>query len=91
VTEDAWRLTLPLCYGDRPVGKLSILGSCGGSQGLAEMQQMLEYLEPLEAEIGRIVEEAETQFEAGNPMVTRPAALSARPGVTPGAALSLPS
>jgi len=69
-SEDAWRLTLPLSYGDRPVGKLSILGASGGSQGVMEMQQLLDFLEPLEADIGRIVEEAAVQL--GTPSSVSP-------------------
>lgn len=55
VTEESWRLTLPLNLAGRPIGKLALLGSCGGAQGLAEMQQMLDFLAPLEQEVAHIV------------------------------------
>jgi len=90
-TEDAWRLALPLSYGDRPVGKLSILGSSSGAQGLSEMQHLLEYLEPLEAEIARIVEEVETQLGGASPLAARPGTSTSRPTGKPSQVLSLPS
>jgi hypothetical protein len=42
------------------VGRLVVEGKSAGAQCLAEMQQVLDFLEPLEAEIGRIVDDAET-------------------------------
>jgi UDP-GlcNAc:undecaprenyl-phosphate GlcNAc-1-phosphate transferase len=70
-SEDAWRLTLPLSYAERPVGKLSVLGASSGSQGLQEMQQLLEFLEPLEAQIARLVDDAEVQLGAPNALAVR--------------------
>lgn len=53
--EDAWQVTLPLVFEDRPIGKLSLVGAAGGRQALADMQQLLDYLESLDAEIAQIV------------------------------------
>jgi UDP-GlcNAc:undecaprenyl-phosphate GlcNAc-1-phosphate transferase len=55
--EDAWKITLPLSYADRSIGKLSILGGSAGAQGLTDMQHVLDFLEPLEAEIAQLIEE----------------------------------
>jgi UDP-GlcNAc:undecaprenyl-phosphate GlcNAc-1-phosphate transferase len=55
--EDSWKVTLPLTYADRPIGKLAILGGSAGAQGLTDMQQVLDFLEPLEAEIAQLIEE----------------------------------
>jgi UDP-GlcNAc:undecaprenyl-phosphate GlcNAc-1-phosphate transferase len=54
-----WRMALPLVCADRPVGRLVVEGKSAGSQCLAEMQQVLDFLEPLEAEIARIVDDVE--------------------------------
>jgi hypothetical protein len=80
-SEDAWKLSLPLAYGDRPIGKLTILGSSTGAEGLAEMQFLLEFLQPLEAEIGRIVEEV--QPAGPSPLFNRRSAAVGRPATTP--------
>jgi UDP-GlcNAc:undecaprenyl-phosphate GlcNAc-1-phosphate transferase len=57
--EGLWRMALPLICGDRPVGRLLVEGKSAGAQCLAEMQQVLDFLEPLEAEIARIVDDVE--------------------------------
>jgi UDP-GlcNAc:undecaprenyl-phosphate GlcNAc-1-phosphate transferase len=54
---DAWKIALPLAYSGRPIGKLSILGGSAGAQGLTDMQHVLDFLEPLEAEIAQLIEE----------------------------------
>jgi UDP-GlcNAc:undecaprenyl-phosphate GlcNAc-1-phosphate transferase len=53
--DDAWRITLPLVLEDRPIGKLLLIGAAGGRQAVADMQQLLDYLETLEADIAAIV------------------------------------
>jgi UDP-GlcNAc:undecaprenyl-phosphate GlcNAc-1-phosphate transferase len=53
--ENGWRLTLPLLFGDRPAGKLSAIGSSSGSQAVADMQQLLDFLESFESEIKETV------------------------------------
>ncbi len=52
----AWRMSVPLHYAGRPIGRLLIAGS-NGATTLADMQRMLDYLEPLESEVARVVEE----------------------------------
>jgi len=52
---DAWKLTLPLTLNEQPIGKLTVLGSSGGTQALADMQQILDYLEPLHSRIAEII------------------------------------
>jgi UDP-GlcNAc:undecaprenyl-phosphate GlcNAc-1-phosphate transferase len=60
-TGDAWRMALPLNYGGGPIGRLLIVGGDGGAT-LAEMQQVLDFLEPLESEISRLIDEVEANF-----------------------------
>jgi hypothetical protein len=80
-SDDAWKLSLPLTYGDRPIGKLTILGSSTGAEALAEMQFLLEFLQPLEAEIGRIVEEV--QPASPSPLFNRRSAAVGIPATSP--------
>ncbi len=67
--DGAWRIVLPLSYGDRPIGRLLIAGRVGG-RSLAEMQAMIDFLEPLESEIARLIEEVEADH-AVSPAVRR--------------------
>jgi UDP-GlcNAc:undecaprenyl-phosphate GlcNAc-1-phosphate transferase len=53
--DDVWRITLPLALDEKPVGKLTLVGAAAGRQALVDMQQMLDYLDSLEAEIADIV------------------------------------
>ncbi|MCC6493806.1 MAG: undecaprenyl/decaprenyl-phosphate alpha-N-acetylglucosaminyl 1-phosphate transferase [Pirellulales bacterium] len=69
VTDACWRVTLPLSLADRPIGRLLLLGSCGGPEGLAEMQRMLDFLEPLDDQIAHIANGA----GAAAPFKLRPA------------------
>ncbi len=69
-----WRISLPLRCGDRPVGKLVVEGRSAGAEGLADMQQVLDFLEPLEAEIARIVDDAESLLTTDGQSRLRPAA-----------------
>lgn len=82
--EDAWRMVLPLTYGSRSIGRLLIAGRVGGNK-LVEMQHMLDFLEPLEAEMARLVEEAEADL-AVNGSPTRLGAPRRRTGAEPIAA-----
>jgi hypothetical protein len=52
--DDAWRMTIPLMYERQLIGKLSLQGSTCGDQAVLDMQQLLEYLEPLHGEIAQI-------------------------------------
>jgi hypothetical protein len=65
--DDAWRIVIPLTCEDQPIGKLSLVGSTGGVQALADMQQLLEYLEPLDGEIAQIV--AGDKYVSTTPLV----------------------
>ncbi len=53
--DDLWRITLPLMLDQKPIGKLTVLGAAAGREALADMHQLLDYLESLEAEIADIV------------------------------------
>jgi UDP-GlcNAc:undecaprenyl-phosphate/decaprenyl-phosphate GlcNAc-1-phosphate transferase len=78
--DGVWRLSLPLNYGGRPIGRLLIEGGASGDS-LAEMQLMIDFLEPLASEVARLVEEVEAEG-ASKPL---PAGAVARPGITAGA------
>jgi UDP-GlcNAc:undecaprenyl-phosphate GlcNAc-1-phosphate transferase len=65
--EDAWRMTVPLTLDGRPIGKLTLAGTTGTQHALADMQQILDYLESLDAEIAQVVagdEHAAERFKA---------------------------
>ncbi|HYO25707.1 MAG TPA: MraY family glycosyltransferase [Lacipirellulaceae bacterium] len=81
--ESSWRMALPLTYGDRSVGRLLLTGH-GSERNLAQMQQMLEYLEPMEAEIARILEES----QADRAPAARPVSSNRRRGVEVGYAVA---
>ena len=66
-SEDVWRMSIPLVHDGQSIGRLSLVGSTGGEQALADMQQLLEYLEPLDGEIAQIV--ADDEYAATQPMV----------------------
>jgi UDP-GlcNAc:undecaprenyl-phosphate GlcNAc-1-phosphate transferase len=57
--DDVWRLTLPLAYEEKPIGKLTLVGATAGREALADMQQMLDYLDSLDAEIADVVADEE--------------------------------
>ena len=62
--EEPWRIVLPLTYGTRSIGRLLVVGSPGENK-LVQMQHFLDFLEPLEAEMARFVEQAEADLAAG--------------------------
>jgi len=64
--DSGWRLAFPLTLGDRPIGKLSAIGSSAGSQAVTDMQQLLDFLESFESEIRQTV--ADDQSVAPSPM-----------------------
>ena len=55
--DDVWRITLPLAFDEKPIGKLTLVGAAAGRQALEDMQQMLDYLDSLDAEIADVVAE----------------------------------
>jgi UDP-GlcNAc:undecaprenyl-phosphate GlcNAc-1-phosphate transferase len=70
--DDVWRIAMPLHVAGRPVGRLLIAGHAG-KDNLSAIQQALDYLEPIEAEMTRLVEEA-----APDPAAARPEAAARR-------------
>jgi hypothetical protein len=44
-----------LALDESPIGKLTLVGAPAGRQALADMQQMLDYLDSLDAEIADVV------------------------------------
>jgi UDP-GlcNAc:undecaprenyl-phosphate GlcNAc-1-phosphate transferase len=72
--DDTWRMTVPLVLDGRPIGKLALVGASIGRSAVADMQQLLDYLEPLDAEIAQIV--------AGDePVVERTVVAEAAPAI----------
>jgi UDP-GlcNAc:undecaprenyl-phosphate GlcNAc-1-phosphate transferase len=67
-SDGTWRLTVPLMYRERTIGKLSILGGSVGSQALADVQHFLDFLEPLDEEIARLVEDRSPQVSVAPPI-----------------------
>ncbi|MCA9235117.1 MAG: undecaprenyl/decaprenyl-phosphate alpha-N-acetylglucosaminyl 1-phosphate transferase [Planctomycetales bacterium] len=65
-----WELSLPLTHHGTTVGKLSATGRQNGAAGAQQLQELLEYVEPLESQLARVIAvetEAATQH---NPVVT---------------------
>lgn len=55
VTNEPWRLNLPLSLEERPIGKLTIVGAAGGREALADLEHLCEYLDFLHEEIAQVV------------------------------------
>jgi UDP-GlcNAc:undecaprenyl-phosphate GlcNAc-1-phosphate transferase len=55
-SSDTWHLTIPLSLDGQQIGKISVTGMTGGSLALQEIQQVLDFLEPLESEIERFLD-----------------------------------
>lgn len=55
VGTNAWQIVLPLTQNDRQIGKLSLLGGSSSTANLVEMQQLLDYLDPLEAQLALLI------------------------------------
>jgi UDP-GlcNAc:undecaprenyl-phosphate GlcNAc-1-phosphate transferase len=58
-SDNGWRLALPLTHNDRPIGKLSIVGSSAGIQAISDVQQLMEFLDAFESEIKHLVADDE--------------------------------
>jgi UDP-GlcNAc:undecaprenyl-phosphate GlcNAc-1-phosphate transferase len=67
-SESVWRVTLPLTFDNRSIGQLSLVGAANGRQAMAEIQQLLDYLESLHEEISHIVASREP---VGGPIAAR--------------------
>jgi UDP-GlcNAc:undecaprenyl-phosphate/decaprenyl-phosphate GlcNAc-1-phosphate transferase len=52
--EGAWQFTLPLTLENRPIGKLTLVGSSSGQDALLDMQRLLDYLESLHDQISEV-------------------------------------
>jgi hypothetical protein len=48
-------MTVPLVFDGKPIGKLALVGGLGSPNPVIDMQQLLEYLESLDAEVAQIV------------------------------------
>lgn len=48
---DAWHMSIPLRLAGQTIGKISVTGQSSGREGLQEIQQVVDFLEPLESEI----------------------------------------
>jgi len=57
-SKEAWQVSIPLSVGEKQVGKLSFSGASSGRKALQEMQQLIDFLEPLELEIERVIEDS---------------------------------
>ena len=53
--DDVWKITLPLQYEGQTIGKLSILGDSARSNGMKAMQEVLDFLEPLENNFSKML------------------------------------
>jgi UDP-GlcNAc:undecaprenyl-phosphate GlcNAc-1-phosphate transferase len=76
--DSAWRIALPLTYGERLIGRLLIAGRASEDH-LAAMQDVLDFLEPMETELSRLVDEAEAELAASRAgaVARQPAAATA--------------
>lgn len=52
---EPWRLSLPLALDDRPIGKLTVFGTTSGSEAIADLEPLTEYLSFVQDEIAQIV------------------------------------
>jgi UDP-GlcNAc:undecaprenyl-phosphate GlcNAc-1-phosphate transferase len=62
---DTWRATLPLTFDERPIGKLSVIGSSSGKRALADMHHFIDFLESLHDEIVRIATSEDERLKVG--------------------------
>jgi UDP-GlcNAc:undecaprenyl-phosphate GlcNAc-1-phosphate transferase len=70
--DDSWRVALPLEFGERRIGKLTMLGASGGSQAVSELQQLFDYLEMLDGQIMQIIDEVAIPSSGANGHATMP-------------------
>jgi hypothetical protein len=59
-SDNVWRLTLPLTVDGRSLGQLSVTGAADGQHAMVEIQQLLDYLEPLHGQLAQIVDSNES-------------------------------
>jgi UDP-GlcNAc:undecaprenyl-phosphate GlcNAc-1-phosphate transferase len=53
---EPWRLTLPLALDTRPIGKLTVVGTTSGSEAIADLEQLTEFLSFVQEEIAEVVD-----------------------------------
>jgi UDP-GlcNAc:undecaprenyl-phosphate GlcNAc-1-phosphate transferase len=56
---DMWRITLPLRLDNNVIGRLIVSGSNNETEALAEMRQLLDFLEPIQGQISDLVHNIE--------------------------------
>jgi len=69
---EAWKVHLPLLHDGSPIGTLMLLGPDSGSQSLTEIQQVLDFLEPLESEIQRVISQVASSADSAVPSTAVP-------------------
>jgi UDP-GlcNAc:undecaprenyl-phosphate GlcNAc-1-phosphate transferase len=57
--EDIWRVMLPLKFDNQLIGRLIVSGSNDESETLADMRQLLDFLEPIQGQIADLVHNIE--------------------------------
>ncbi len=56
-TENVWQMVLPILFQGESIGQISLLGDLSKSNGVRDLQQVLDFLEPLEEDIAYVLEE----------------------------------
>jgi UDP-GlcNAc:undecaprenyl-phosphate/decaprenyl-phosphate GlcNAc-1-phosphate transferase len=56
---DIWRVTLPLKFDNQLIGRLIVSGANNESETLADMRQLLDFLEPIQGQIADLVHNIE--------------------------------
>jgi len=57
VSENVWQIELPLTLEGESIGRISLLGDMSKANGVKHLQQVLDFLEPLEEGIAYVLEE----------------------------------
>jgi UDP-GlcNAc:undecaprenyl-phosphate GlcNAc-1-phosphate transferase len=81
--EDGWRMALPLALEGREIGMLHMEGASLGSSAIPEMQEVLEFLEPLEEQLRRLAQDIEEGAEGALPPSVPEASLVLEEGILP--------
>ena len=55
--QGGWRVAVPLKLEERKIGKLTLVGGSDGMQALADMRQVLDFLDPLHAQIAELIDD----------------------------------
>lgn len=65
---DPWEISLPLKLNGNSIGKLTLQGKTYGLQATTEMLQVLDFLEPFEAEIEQIISDVANSSSKPSPL-----------------------